>query len=164
MIRETNAFSLILIIIHAALSANKILSKKLLSQLVYIVCKLLKKNNNFIRIEDENCLINVQDLHILINVLKNHGLIMEDSEGNILMKESLNYILSDSISARENIYVWRLVNEISRFSNYTISKIAVYLSRHDGNRNMKLLSDEEEMIDDLITSVTSRIKIHLANS
>ncbi len=144
----------IIVVIHAALSANKALNKRTLSSLVIIAQKLLSKWLNIPLILNADP-IEIRNMHVILKMLRDNGLILEDESGNIILNEKTNYILSDLISNRENILIWRLIYEISKLSDYTIMRISDYLSSEE----TKVLNKEEkEIINELISSVIDKVR------
>ena len=158
---ELLSLSHIIIVIHAASSANKPLNRKLISLLIYIVCRLLNKQLE-VQVKQNDEVLEVRDLHVILKMLKNNGLILEENNGSILLNEKINYILNDLISNKENIRIWRLAYEIAKLSSYTIGKIASYLraiEEHDVN-NLK--GEEKEIISELISIIENKVR-YLSN-
>lgn len=159
---ERDIFSSIIIIIHASISANKILSRKTLSQLIYIAWKILGSSSLKMKLIDNAIDIratSLPDLNIVLSVLKNNGLIIEDADGNITFNEKLGYVLNDLISDKDNIMLWKLIHEISRLSDYTISKITEFLCKRDIFQHNRFVNEEEEMIRDILITISNRMKI-----
>lgn len=151
------SLSYIIIVIHAALSANRMLNKKLLSLLIHIVYRLLNdrsRNQN----KQSSEFSGILNLHIMLKILKNNGLIIEEKGGAIFLNEKINYLLNDLISDREHIYVWRLAYEIAKLSEYTIAKIANYLKATEESNVDNLEKEESEIISELISIIESKAR------